>query len=85
MTVDQNTVSAASDVVDPMENVAPVVQAAPQQVVGQPVVKQEPIVQPSKGSFSESSKVAANEIYRTEKERNASMAQGSQFINNNIK
>ena len=27
MTVDQNTVSAASDVVDPMEGIAPVVQA----------------------------------------------------------
>ena len=40
---------------------------------------------PPKGGFSDKARMAANEIYRTEKERNASMAQGSQFINNNIK
>ena len=82
MTVDQNTVSAASDVVDPMENVAPVVQAVPQQVVGQPVVKQEPVVQPIKGSFSESSKVAANNIYGSPEQRDyaANPANGQAIV-----
>ena len=82
MTVDQNTVSAASDVVDPMEGIAPVVQAVPQPEMAMP---QPEIVEPLKGGFSDASRTAANEIYRTDKERNASMVQGSQFINNNIK
>ena len=82
MTVDQNTVSAASDVVDPMEGVAPIAQVAPQPEIAMP---QPEIVEPLKGGFSDASRTAANEIYRTNKERNASMAQGSQFVNNNIK
>ena len=81
MTVDQNTVSATSDVVDPMENVAPVSQVVPQPEMAMP---QPEIVEPLKGGFSNTSRMAANEIYRTDKERNASMAKGSQFINNNI-
>lgn len=82
MTVDQNTVSVASDVVDPMEGIAPVVQVAPQQVVEQPVVKQEPVVQPIKGSFSESSKVAANNIYGSPEQRDyaANPANGQAIV-----
>lgn len=68
MNQDPTKVPQALDVINPMEN----------------VVAQPEIVEPLKGGFTDASRMAADKIYRTDNERNASMRQGSQFINNNI-
>ena len=40
--------------------------------------------EPLKGGFSDSSRMAANEIFKTNEERNDSMRMGSQFTQPNI-
>lgn len=40
--------------------------------------------EPLKGGFSDNSRMAANEIFKTKEERNDSMRMGSQFPNQNI-
>ena len=40
--------------------------------------------EPLKGGFSDNSRMAANEVFKTNEERNDSMRMGSQFPNQNI-
>ena len=70
MIQDTTEIPQALDVINPVEGVIP-----PPEMTS---------TQQSKGRFSDSDRMAANNIFRTEEERNESMKMGSQIINNKI-
>ena len=91
MTVDQNTVSAASDVVDPMEGVAPIApiaQVAPQPEMVMPqseiIIPQPEMDQATKNlnaNFSQAARTKGNEKYGTSSQRDlAAIPQNRQAI-----